>query len=56
MYRKSIKSPNGIENPLSDDNVVADIKQLKQDLDTLIEDASKDILKSDVLRKAILTY
>lgn len=55
-YRKSIKSPNGIESPLADDGVVFDLKSLKSDLDMLIEDASKDLSKSDFLRKSILTY
>jgi hypothetical protein len=55
-YRKSIKSPNGIETPLANDNLVADIKRLKEDLDILIEDASKDIYKSYYLQKAILSY
>ncbi|QKZ12859.1 hypothetical protein [Spirosoma sp. KUDC1026] len=55
-YRKGIKSPNGTENSLEKDDLVSDIKKLKIDLDTLIEDASKDILKSYVTEKAIMTY
>jgi len=55
-YRKEIKSPNGTEHPLIKDELVADIKNLKEDLDILIEDASKDILTSPTIRKAILTY
>lgn len=39
-YRKSVKSPNGIENPLSDDACVTCLKALKRDLDLLIEDCN----------------
>lgn len=55
-YRKGVKSPNGTETPLSKDEIVSDIKKLKEDLDTLIEDSAKEILKSPVIKKAILTY
>ena len=37
-YRKSIKSPNGIENPLIEENIVPELKKLKKDLDSLISD------------------
>jgi len=56
QYRKSIKSPNGIETPLIEDDLIPDIKILKQDLDILIEDSAKDLFRSDFLQKAILTY
>lgn len=56
VYRKQIKSPNGTEYPLVADDLVSDIKLLKKDLDLLIEDSSKDIMKSNVLEKAIITY
>lgn len=55
-YRKTIKSPNGTEKPLAKDEIVPEIKLLKADLDTLIEDSSKEILNSQVIEKAILTY
>lgn len=55
-YRKEIKSPNGTENPLVKDETVSEIKRLKEDLDTLIDDSAKEILSSQVIKKAILTY
>ncbi|GAB3719309.1 hypothetical protein GCM10027592_62830 [Spirosoma flavus] len=55
-YRKQIKSPNGTETPLVADNLVPDIKLLKRDLDLLIEDSAKDIMKSSALEKAISSY
>lgn len=55
-YRKSLKSPNGIETPLFDDKLVPNLQYLKNDLDLLIEDSAKDLFKSNVLQKAILTY
>lgn len=55
-YRKALKSPNGLETPLENDAVVADIKRLKQDLDELIEDSAKEILGSTAIKKAILNY
>lgn len=55
-YRKGIKSPNGTESPLEKDEIVSEIKNLKGDLDTLIEDSSREILNSQVIKKAILTY
>lgn len=54
--RKEIKSPNGTENPLSKDEIVPDIKRLKEDLDELIEDSAKEILNSQVIKKAVLAY
>ena len=56
VYRKSVKSPNGIENPLEKDETVAELRKLKYDLDSLIEDSAKEILNSDVIKRAILTY
>lgn len=55
-YRKSIKSPNGIESPLFSDETVPELVLLKKDLDLLIEDATKDINKSYTLQRSILTY
>lgn len=54
--RKEIKSPNGVEKPLAKDEIVPDIKRLKEDLDELIEDSAKEILSSQTIKKAILTY
>jgi len=55
-YRKEVKSPNEMETPLAKDETVPEIKRLKEDLDTLIEDSAKEILSSQVIKKAILTY
>jgi hypothetical protein len=55
-YRKAVKSPNGLENPFEKDDVISDIKSLKEDLDTLILDTSKEILSSPVVKRALLTY
>lgn len=55
-HRKNVKSPNGFEKPLSDDEIVPELKILKEDLDTLIEDSSREILSSQVIKKAIATY
>lgn len=56
IYRKSVKGPNGTENPLEKDETVIEIKKLKSDLDSLIEDSSKEILSSPIVKRAILTY
>lgn len=56
IYRKSVKSPNGIENPMEKDETVAELRKLKSDLDSLIEDSAKEILSSEVIKRAILTY
>lgn len=56
VYRKSIKGPNGLENPLENDKILPELKHLKIDLDGLIEDSSKEILNSSIIKKAILTY
>lgn len=42
LFREGIQSPNGTEYPLNDD-VIPDLKVLKEDLDTLINDVSKEI-------------
>jgi len=55
-YRKLIKSPSGTQNPLINDEIVPDMKILKDDLDTLIEDSSKEVLNSQVVKQAILNY
>lgn len=56
IYRKSIKCPISIETPFEKDEVVAELKKLKEDLDTLIEDASKEIIHSSAVQKTLLTY
>lgn len=43
IYRKGVKSPNGTENPFEDDNTVGELKKLKADLDSLIEDVQKEV-------------
>jgi hypothetical protein len=54
--RMATKSPNGTEFPLIKDGIVPEMKSLKADLDILIEDASRDIMHSTAIEKAILTY
>ena len=56
FYRKRIKSPNGLENPLENEGVVSELRKLKADLDALIEDSAREILSSSIIKKAILTY
>lgn len=55
-FRKTIKSPNGTEYPLGNDNLLNDISSIKRDLDLLIEDAYRDIMGSAALQRAITTY
>lgn len=55
-YRKALKCPIGIESPFSKDETIFEIKKLKADLDSLIEDSAKEILSSQVIEKAILSY
>lgn len=55
-YRRGIKSPNGRETPLQDESIVPEIVRLKEDLDILIEDASKEVFTSPFLQKVILSY
>ncbi len=47
-YRKGVSSPNGTETPLAKDEVVPDIKKLKEDLDILISDCEREIRSSFV--------
>ncbi len=55
-YRRAITSPNGTEKALLEESFVPDIVRLKEDLDILIEDASKEVSKSGFLQKAIISY
>jgi hypothetical protein len=55
-HRESVKSPNGTETPLSKSSIVGNLKKLKEDLDLLIEDSSKELVKSLILEKAITNY
>jgi hypothetical protein len=54
--RTSIVSPNSMELPLRDNDLLPDIVRLKSDLDALITDVSTDLLKSSYSRRAILNY
>ena len=54
-YRKAVKGPNGRECPLEKDETTSDIKRLKEDLDTLILDAGKEILTSPVVKRLWLS-
>ena len=42
FFREGIQSPNGTENPLNDD-IIPDLRVIKEDLDSLIKDVSKEI-------------
>ncbi|RZK45140.1 MAG: hypothetical protein EOO61_01085 [Hymenobacter sp.] len=55
-YRRSVKSPNGLETPLEHDEIVPDLLRIKLDLDTLIGDASKDIANSYIVKRSLATY
>lgn len=55
-YRKSVKSPNGTETPLANDQLVPELKLIKADLDSLIEDSAKEILTSESVKRAIGSY
>jgi len=55
-YRKLIVSPNGLEKEVIPTSLIKKLQRLKLDLDTLIEDASKDLRNSNILQQTILTY
>lgn len=55
-YRKVVKSPNGTETPLEKETIVPEIRKIKDDLDTLIEDSSKELLRSPLINRTILAY
>jgi hypothetical protein len=55
-YRQSVKSPNGTEKPLAKEGIEKELILLKTDLDTLIEDATKDIARSYNLPNLIKAY
>jgi hypothetical protein len=42
-YRISVQSPNGTENPFKEEKTVLELKRLKKDLDSLIEDVQKEM-------------
>jgi len=54
-YRKSIKSPNGTERPLKEDDCVKEIEKLKDELDTIVRDSLLE-LKNSNLQKSIIGY
>jgi hypothetical protein len=53
-YRKGITSPNGTENPLTDDACIPCLRALKRDLDLLIQDCASEagnyFTKQQILR------
>lgn len=55
-YREEVLSPNGTETPLANKSIVPNIEKIKIDLDTLIEDSSKEIAKSLILENTITNY
>jgi hypothetical protein len=54
-FRKSIKSPNETETPLTDDSILPHLKNLKKDLDQLIIDCRSD-LRNNYFEKAMKDY
>lgn len=56
ILRKDIKSPNGLENPFYNDDIIPELEIIKRDLDIIIEDSYKDIINSTSVRRAILNY
>lgn len=55
IHRKGILSPNNCENPLKDDEIVTEIIKIKNDLDILILDTSKELNNSRI-KFNILNY
>ena len=53
-YRRSIQSPNGTENPLTDD-CVKEMEKMKEELDTLVSDGYLE-MKSSNLQRTINSY
>lgn len=54
-YRKNIKSPNGIEYPLFNDDLITSLSLLKSDLDDLITDC-KGELKNYLVEQSFKSY
>jgi hypothetical protein len=54
-YRKGVKSPNGTETPFFREEFVKELSLIKEDLDELIYDCSREI-GSSAIQKALLTY
>ncbi|MES2678536.1 MAG: hypothetical protein V4635_01565 [Bacteroidota bacterium] len=55
-YRRTVKSPNGMELPFFKDEIVPNLKRLKEDLDELIEDSAKELFNSATMKRAISLY
>lgn len=54
-YRRQVKSPNGVEYPLSEDKTVQEIRKLKSDLDELLIDTAKEV-NNPALIRALQAY
>lgn len=54
-YRRSVLSPNKRETPFLKDEFASDLQLIKEDLDELIVDCSKEI-GSSAIQKALLSY
>lgn len=55
VYRKSIQSPNGTENPLTNDDCVKEMEKMKDELDTLVRDSYLE-MKNSTLQRIINSY
>lgn len=54
-HRKSIKSPNGTEKPFQDDSIVPELIKMKNELDSLLEDISRE-LNSPINKRELIIY
>lgn len=55
VYRKGIKSPNGMEHPFKNDKCVPHLQLIKQDLDKLIFDCESEI-RNIFIKKSFFNY
>jgi hypothetical protein len=56
FYRRSIKSPNGCETPLTNDKIVSELSIICSDLDELIADATREIKTGLTIRNEMELY
>lgn len=54
-YRKGIKCPNGTEMPFKDDSILSELIKIKRELDSLLEDISRE-LQSPINKRELLIY
>ena len=54
--RKSLRSPNKMETPLADDNTLPELKLLKNEVDTIIEDTVQEIRRGLSTQSSFANY